>query len=46
MAYPRRTSEMVLREAKEGKNIGNQFWGCANFPQCRKIIIVSQQAER
>ncbi|WP_245597684.1 hypothetical protein [Psychromonas aquimarina] len=23
---------MTLREAKKGKNAGNQFWGCTNFP--------------
>ncbi|WP_211235775.1 hypothetical protein [Psychromonas aquimarina] len=32
---------MTLREAKKGKNAGNQFWGCTNFPQCRKVIGVN-----
>jgi len=26
---------MVLREAKRGKNIGQKFWGCSNYPKCR-----------
>lgn len=31
-------SEMALRQAKKGNNIGNQFWGCTNFPKCRKVL--------
>ena len=31
-------SSMVLRKAKKGKNFGNDFWGCTNFPKCRKVI--------
>jgi len=29
---------MVLREAKKGKNEGNKFWGCSQFPKCRGVI--------
>tara|TARA_R110001583_G_scaffold136718_1_gene288482 strand:- start:538 stop:648 length:111 start_codon:yes stop_codon:yes gene_type:complete len=36
MAYPKRTSEMVLREAKKGKNTGNKFW----------VILTSLNAEK
>jgi len=35
---PQCGSEMALRQAKKGNNIGNQFWGCTNFPKCRKVI--------
>ncbi len=28
---------MVKRVAKKGKNIGNEFYGCSNFPNCRHI---------
>ena len=28
-------SEMVLRTAKKGPNVGEQFWGCTAFPKCR-----------
>ena len=38
---PKCGSEMKLREAKKGKNLGNKFWGCCNFPQCRKVLSVS-----
>jgi len=31
-------SPMILRETKKGPNIGNQFWGCSNFPKCRKVV--------
>ncbi|WP_258546934.1 hypothetical protein [Psychromonas sp. B3M02] len=29
---------MALRQAQKGKYVGNQFWGCTNFPKCRKVI--------
>jgi uncharacterized protein DUF2726/topoisomerase-like DNA binding C4 zinc finger protein len=28
---------LVQRESKRGKNAGNIFWGCSNFPQCRYL---------
>jgi len=28
-------SKMVLRIAKKGKNAGQQFWGCTNYPKCK-----------
>jgi restriction system protein len=30
-------SEMVLRTARKGANVGQQFWGCSRFPACRAI---------
>ncbi|MCC6542988.1 MAG: restriction endonuclease [Nitrospirae bacterium] len=30
-------SEMVLRTAKKGSNVGQKFWGCSKFPNCRAI---------
>ena len=27
--------QMVQRTARKGKNAGNTFWGCSNFPHCR-----------
>lgn len=35
---PKCGSSMILRKAKKGKNAGNQFWGCSNFPQCRAVV--------
>ena len=35
---PKCGSEMALRQAQKGKYVGNQFWGCTNFPKCRKVI--------
>ncbi len=29
---------MVLRVAKKGDNIGEEFYGCSNFPKCRNIL--------
>jgi len=31
-------SEMVLRKASKGKNVGNEFWGCSLFPKCRNVL--------
>ena len=35
---PKCGGEMVLRTTKNGKNAGNQFWGCATFPSCRGVV--------
>lgn len=37
---PKCGSEMLLREAKKGANIGQEFWGCSNFPKCRNTIKI------
>jgi ssDNA-binding Zn-finger/Zn-ribbon topoisomerase 1 len=34
---PRCGNKLVLRTAKKGENVGNQFYGCSNFPTCRYI---------
>ncbi|HIF9327955.1 TPA: NERD domain-containing protein [Photobacterium damselae] len=31
-------SLMVLKTAKRGKNQGNQFWGCSDYPRCKAIV--------
>ena len=31
---------MIKRTAKKGQNIGNQFWGCSQFPKCRGVVSV------
>lgn len=36
-ACPRCGAEMVLRTAKHGKNKGEHFWGCPEFPRCRGV---------
>ncbi len=35
-------SAMVLRVAKKGENEGKEFYGCSNFPKCRKIIYMDE----
>jgi HJR/Mrr/RecB family endonuclease len=32
---PRCESGMILRTAKRGRSIGNQFWGCSTYPRCK-----------
>jgi four helix bundle suffix protein len=29
---------MVVRTAKSGKNAGNQFWGCSDYPDCKGVV--------
>ncbi|GBG16036.1 restriction system protein [Novimethylophilus kurashikiensis] len=29
---------MVLRKARKGANVGNRFWGCSKYPNCRGIV--------
>lgn len=31
-------SEMIKRTARKGKNAGNIFWGCSQYPNCRGIV--------
>ena len=31
-------SELVVRVAKKGQHAGTKFWGCSNYPKCRKIV--------
>jgi restriction system protein len=33
-------SNMIRRTAKKGSNVGNVFWGCSNYPQCREIVTI------
>jgi len=34
-ACPKCSHPMVKRTAKKGSNVGEGFWGCAQFPKCR-----------
>ncbi|MGZ8224654.1 MAG: topoisomerase DNA-binding C4 zinc finger domain-containing protein [Methylobacter sp.] len=38
---PKCGGSMVLREIKQGQNIGKKFWGCSNFPKCRGVVNVT-----
>jgi ssDNA-binding Zn-finger/Zn-ribbon topoisomerase 1 len=29
---------MYLRKATVGKNVGKEFWGCSNYPECTGIV--------
>ena len=44
-ACPVCKSDMVLREAKKGKNAGNKFWGCTQFPKCRGVVDLEEELE-
>jgi endonuclease YncB( thermonuclease family) len=40
------SSTMVLRTARQGRNAGNQFWGCSRYPACRATRPVSNGGVR
>ena len=35
LVCPKCGGELVLRTAKKGANIGSQFYGCSNYPNCK-----------
>jgi len=37
------SKEMVQREATKGKNAGNKFWGCSQFPKCRGVLTLDEE---
>lgn len=37
---PRGHGMMVMRTARRGENAGSNFWGCSEFPRCRKTQAV------
>lgn len=37
---PKCNVEMIKRQASRGSKVGQQFWGCPNFPKCREIIPI------
>ena len=32
------SQKMIKRTARKGKNAGNTFWGCSQFPNCRGVV--------
>ncbi len=39
-------TKMKIRITKKGKNEGNNFWGCSNYPRCRhKFFIRAHDTE-
>lgn len=38
---PRCGNRMVLRTAKQGRNVGKQFWGCSSYPRCKVVQSVA-----
>lgn len=37
---PKCESEMVQRTAKKGGNVGQQFWGCSQYPRCSYTVAL------
>lgn len=33
-------STMIMRTARRGSSVGQQFWGCQRFPQCRETLAL------
>lgn len=40
---PKCGGKLVLRIASKGKNIGNKFYGCENYPSCRYIKNIANR---
>ena len=38
---PQCGSPMVMRETRNGPNVGKMFWGCPRFPACRGVRKIS-----
>ncbi|KAF0107775.1 MAG: DNA topoisomerase type IA zn finger domain-containing protein [Anaerolineaceae bacterium] len=34
---------MVMRTTQRGDRIGEKFWGCPNFPDCRMVVKISPE---
>jgi len=39
-ACPKCNGSMVKRVSKNGKNAGQEFWGCESFPKCRGVVSI------
>ncbi len=39
---PKCGAPMILRTATKGDKKGKQFYGCSNFPKCRKIVNIGE----
>jgi restriction system protein len=37
---PKCNSLMVKRTARQGSNVGKEFWGCSQFPKCRQVVNI------
>jgi ssDNA-binding Zn-finger/Zn-ribbon topoisomerase 1 len=37
---PKCGSPMILRTAKRGPNAGGKFYGCSNYPRCKKTVPI------
>jgi len=38
---PKCSIPMVLRKATKGQNVGKEFYGCPNYPQCKEVININ-----
>ena len=45
MICPKCGSEMIKRLARKGRNAGNYFWGCSNYPVCKNIIDITYDSD-
>ena len=34
--------DMIMRKAKKGENVGQEFWGCSNYPKCRIVLPIQR----
>ena len=41
---PKCNKGMVKRTVKKGKNIGDEFWGCSQYPKCKGVVDIKKNA--
>jgi len=35
--------KMIKRVSQKGKNQGNEFWGCQNYPRCKNVLQIRKE---
>lgn len=45
ISCPRCGGKLVLRVSRKGANCGKKFWGCSNYPKCKYIKNVEENAQ-
>ena len=37
---------MTRRKARQGKNAGQEFWGCTGYPDCKAVLAIGAEAQK
>ena len=39
-------AKLVLRKARRGEHVGEEFYGCSNYPKCKYIRKIEMNSEK